>query len=590
MRSPNLLLNLVATIVAGLFLFSCASNQIVLAPSRQAVKSSSAKAPNKANAPAKSDETSKSVLQNNSQSSATSETSPSESKPAVKSSSGSSEVKIKPVVQSPKLLLENVGNPTAANDVIENKLNLNELEAAAADPNLINFKPQLLLKIGKVYLRKKEPERASEYLRSVSFLYPQSVYASQASVMLAALQANNIAESNVIGAILPLSGRNASVGQHALNAIRLGLGLNKGEKNFRLALFDSQSEPEMAAKGVDKLVNEDKAVAVIGGFTSREAYSIAARAELLSVPFIGFSQKPDLTSVGDYVFRNALTPEMQVNTLVDFAFEKLGAKRFGILYPNDSYGVEFSNTFWDHVLARGGQVTAAQTYDPKSTDFSDVTQKLVGLYYPEARAEELKQRLKEIKLAKKQAAQKKDPSLISPNTKSTRDNYSDAQVLPPVVNFDVLFVPDTSRALGQVIAFMKFYEVENMNYLGTNLWNSADLPKRAVIEDGAIYFVDAIDHTESAHRQTEFFKEYTAEFNEEPTLVEIQAYEAARILKDLVVGGANSRESLAFGLRNLGKTTVGVTGELNMSPQRDILRPIHVMMLDSGLVKKIQPD
>lgn len=555
-----------------LFIFSCASRPIVTAPSRQPQPTRPTKAPE----PVKTTPVKK-----------TPEVSPVVVLPPKAAPAPVQEVKIIPKVESPQVLLDSRNNISAATDIIENKLTLNELEAAAADPSLLNFKPQLLLKIGKVYQRNKEIDRASEYFRSVSSLYPQSVYASQAAVLLASLQSSSEADSNVIGAILPLTGRNASVGQHALNAIRLGLDLTKGETKFRVALFDSQSDADLAAKGVEKLVNEDKVIAIVGGFTSREAYSIATRAELLSVPFIGFSQKPDLTNVGEYVFRNALTPEMQVNKLVDFAIEKLSAKKFAILYPNDSYGVEFSNTFWDHVLARGGQITAAQTYDPKTTDFSEVTQKLVGLYYPEARAEELKQRKQEIRAAKKAAAAKrKDNS--TPTKTNQRDSYSEASILSPVVDFDVLFVPDTSRALGQVLAFMKFNEVLEMNYLGTNLWNSADLPKRAANEEGAIYFVDAIDNTDAAHRDTEFFKDYTAAYSEEPTLVEIQAYEAAKIIKQQVANGANGRESLAAALRTMGVSSAGVTGELQMSPQRDLIRPIHVMMLDAGVVKKLE--
>lgn len=556
----------------ALFMFSCASRPIVTAPSRQSQPTKAPKPPE----PVKTTPVKK-----------TPEAAPVVAQPPKAPPAPVQEVKIVPKVESPQALLDSRNNLSAATDLIENKLNLNELEAAAADPTLANFKPQLLLKVGKVYQKNKDVERASEYFRSVSSLYPQSVYASQAAVLLASLQSSSEADANVIGAILPLTGRNASVGQHALNAIRLGLDLTKGEIKFRVALFDSQSDPELAAKGVDKLVNEDKVIGIVGGFTSREAYSIASRAELLSVPFIGFSQKPDLTNVGEYVFRNALTPEMQVNKLVEFAVDKLSAKKFAILYPNDSYGVEFSNSFWDHVLARGGQVTAAQTYDPKTTDFSEVIQKLVGLYYPEARAEELKQRKQEIRASKKAAAAKKKDN-PNPTKTSQRDSYTEASILSPVADFDVLFVPDTSRALGQVLAFMKFNEVIEMNYLGTNLWNSADLPKRTANEEGSIYFVDAIDNTDAAHRDTEFFKDYTAAYNEEPTIVEIQAYEAAKIIKQQVANGANGRESLAAALRTMGTSSVGVTGELQMSPQRDLIRPIHVMTIDSGVLKKLE--
>lgn len=495
-----------------------------------------------------------------------------------------------PRVDTPDVLKKNTNNISLTSDLIENKLSINELEAAAADPDLVIFKPQILLKLGKLYQKNKDPDRASEYYRSVTTMFPQSVYSTQASILMTSLQASSEADSNVIGAILPLTGKNSSVGQHALNAIRLGLELNKAEKKFRIALFDSQSDPDLAVKGVDKLANEDKAIVILGGFSSKEAGAIASRAELLSIPFIGFSQKSGLTNTGEYVFRNAITPEMQVGKIVQFAFDKLSAKRFAVLYPNDSYGVEFANVFWDHVLARGGQVTAAQTYDPKTTDFSEVTQKLVGTFYEEARTEELEKKLKDEKKAKadkKKLAKKTEQPEAAPKKVNTRDHWGEQNVLPPIVDFDVLFVPDSSRALGQVLAFMKYNDVADMNYLGTNLWNTPDLPKRTANEDAGIYFVEALDLSDSSTRSSSFFKDYMETYNEEPTLIEVQAFEAARIVKDQISAGATGRESLAASLRALSPWT-GVTGQLRMSNQREFIRPLNVLTIDSGLVKKIE--
>ena len=491
-------------------------------------------------------------------------------------------------------LKKNITNEKISTDLIENKLSSAELETVAGDSYFTALKPQLLLKIGRTHLKNRQPDRAAEYFRSVAALFPQSTYATQANVLLSTIHLANDVDAKVIGAILPLTGKNASLGQHALNAIRMGLDLNNPENKFRLALFDSQSNPEHAATGVDKLIKEDKAIVLLGGFTAREAASIATRAELLSTPYFGFSQKSGLTNIGDYVFRNSVTPEMQVDKLVQFAFEKLGAKKFAILFPNDSYGVEFSSIFWDHILAHGGEITAAQTYDPKETDFTEAIQKLVGTHYVEARSEEYETRVKELKEQKEQknlkdtleaAGEKSNKKPVA--KKNSRDHWSAENVLPPIVDFDVLFVPDSSRALGQILAFMSYNDVKNMKYLGTNIWNSPDLPKRAANHNSGVYFVDAIDISQTNSEPVPFFKEYLALYKEAPTLVEIQAYEVARIVKEQIKGRATSRESLASSLRSMGSSD-GVTGQLRMSSQRELERPIHVLTLDSGILKKIE--
>ncbi len=406
-------------------------------------------------------------------------------------------------------------------------------------------------------------------------------------------------DAKVIGAVLPLSGKNASIGQRALNAIKMGLDLipslrgagaaaAASDNKLRLAVFDSQSSPELAAQGADKLVKEDKAIALLGGFTAKEATALALRAEELRTPYIGFSQKSGLTAIGNYIFRNSVTPEMQVDKLVQFAFDQLSARRFAILFPNDTYGVEFSNIFWDHVLARGGEITAAQTYDPKENDFSEIIQKITGTYYLEARAEEYAEKQLELK-ASKAAAMKKNKK------KGGRGRWTEEGLLSPIVDFDVLFIPDSSRTLGQIIAFMKYHEVTGLKYLGTNIWNSPDLPARTAGGKNSFYFVDALDFSDVSGScggaatcpSNRFFKDYLKLYGEEPTMVEVQAYESAKIIKNQLLSGVSTRAMLADNLRSLGRSP-GITGELRMSSQREIERPIHVLTLDSGLVKKIK--
>lgn len=555
----------VILVLAGFFIFGCANKRVVYHPTRQ-------QQPRPTQQPA----------------------APNQQQPITQTPPAQSGSQVQPVTPNPAPMLppvsaqrpteptnnltelrKNISNTKIAEDLIENKLSEQELEIAAATPSFEAVKVHVLLKLGKTNQKNRNAGRAAEYYRAVTALYPNTPQATQAAALLNNIQMSYAVDARVIGAVLPLTGRMSSIGQHALNAIRLGLELNKPDAKYRLALFDSQSNADMAAKGVDKLIKEDKAIAILGGFTATEATAIAHQAEMFNVPYVGFSQKAGLTNIGENIFRNALTPEMQVDKLVQFAFDKLNARKFAIVFPNDSYGTEFSNIFWDHVLARGGEVTAAQTYDPKETDFSEISQKLLGTFHIEARAEEYKQRLAQLKARKK-------------NQKATRDHWADENVLSPIVDFDVVFVPDSSRALGQLLAFMKYYDVRNMNYIGTNIWNSPDLPKRTANENAGLYFVDALDSSQgSTQHENTFFKEYIAQYSENPTIVEVQAYEAARLVKTQLDSGASTRESLASRMRYLGRMS-GATGELRMSNQRELQRPLHILTLDAGLIKKIE--
>lgn len=385
-------------------------------------------------------------------------------------------------------------------------------------------------------------------------------------------------DAKKIGAILPLTGKNAGIGQRALAALRLGLGLTESSPQLSLALYDSQGRPELAAAGVQKLLKDNGVIAIFGGLSAKEALVIAEKADFFEVPFFSFSQKSGLTDNFDFTFRNAVTAEMQVDTLAEFSFQKLSLKRYAILYPNDAYGVEFANKFWDQVLARGGVVTAAQTYDPKSSDLNNLVQKMVGTFYAEDRADEVRAKLKELKLkkAKKEASSAK---------RNSRENEVAENILEPIVDFDAIFIPDGGRALGQAMAFLKSNDIHNLTYLGTNLWNTPDLVRRAGTHDERLFFVDTESTVSEKTTSSDFYKKYFALNQEEPQLLEAQTYEAAKIVRELIGSGATSRDSVASQLRSMGRRS-GAYGEIRMNNNKELERDLTILTVNQGTIRK----
>ncbi|MBK7845680.1 MAG: ABC transporter substrate-binding protein [Bdellovibrionales bacterium] len=146
-----------------------------------------------------------------------------------------------------------------------------------------------------------------------------------------------------------------------------------------MAVLDSEGNPDIARRSVERLVTEDHVIALIGSLLSKTAVAVASKSDELGVPSIALSSKSGITEIGPTVFET-LTGEMQVRQLVNVAMNDLGITRFAIMYPNDAYGVEYANLFWDEVLARGGTISGAQTYEPNQTDFSAPIQRLVGTF------------------------------------------------------------------------------------------------------------------------------------------------------------------------------------------------------------------
>ena len=176
----------------------------------------------------------------------------------------------------------------------------------------------------------------------------------------------------VIGAILPLSGRGREVGQRALRGLMLAAGIPSNGPTApgapQLVFRDTGGDPARAAAAVDELVQLHRVIAIIGAIGNDEAAAAAARAQALGVPLLTLTTAGDVTSRGAMIFRVFSTPEMEIDTLVTRARAN-GATRFATLGPTNGYGDLMRSAFARAVSAHGGVLVATQTYAPGATSF-----------------------------------------------------------------------------------------------------------------------------------------------------------------------------------------------------------------------------
>lgn len=448
-------------------------------------------------------------------------------------------------------------------DIVEHKLSVDQLERVADGSDYGFLRGHAMFRLGELAIEDGNVSAAKKYFATVVDYLPGSDLALRAQEINAQLDASRNVSSHTVGVVLPLSGKNAPVGQRALRGLEMGLGLHLPGSGFKLAVMDSEGHPDSARRGVERLVREDNAIAIVGSLLSKTAPAVATKADELGVPTLGLSQRSGLNEIGPSVFRNSLTSAMQVRQLVRTSMQDLGMTKFAILYPNDAYGVEFANVFWDEVLARGGKITAVQPYSVRETDFRLVIQRLVGTYYGEAREDEFKVRLREI--------QKTDKK------RSSRKSNLEA-VLPPITDFDAIFIPDSSKAMGQIAAMLSYNDVKGPKLLGTNLWNTRDIAKRAGHFANSLIFVDSLGPD---FRNSRFVSEYKSLYGQEPSLIEVQAYDSGLILRQLIASGANSRQDLIKELTRLNQFP-GVLGPLTVNPEREIERPVSVLTVEKG--------
>ena len=236
----------------------------------------------------------------------------------------------------------------------------------------------LLYQLGLRKFEADQPEEALKVFTEYINKFPGHENQDQAREFITMINQRFAFNRYDIGCLLPLSGSHAAYGQRALRGIKLALNtyhsLNEGI-HLNLIVQDSQSDEQIAVKGVQSL-NKKNVSAIIGPMSACEF--AVKEAQTQKVPIIVLSQKDGIPDLGDYVFRNFLTPQMQIDTIVPYAIEKLGARRFVILYPEDTYGETFMTLFQDKVSAYGEQVVGAEAIQPGQTDFGESIKKLIN--------------------------------------------------------------------------------------------------------------------------------------------------------------------------------------------------------------------
>ncbi|MEO5616718.1 MAG: ABC transporter substrate-binding protein [Candidatus Eisenbacteria bacterium] len=185
-------------------------------------------------------------------------------------------------------------------------------------------------------------------------------------------------EELVIGEYGSLTGNDADFGQSTKKGVEMALDELTAEKQgkigglpVRAVVEDDQGRPEEAATVVQKLINQDRVLAVIGEVASSRSLAGAPICQQNSVPMISPSSTNfKVTQVGDYIFRMCFIDDFQGVVMARFTGETLGLKRVAILKDvKNDYSVGLTSVYTEAYVARGGTVVTEQAYSAGDQDF-----------------------------------------------------------------------------------------------------------------------------------------------------------------------------------------------------------------------------
>ncbi len=193
-----------------------------------------------------------------------------------------------------------------------------------------------------------------------------------------------------IGVIAPLSGGAAEVGTVIVNAMQLGaknVNANNGVngRQVQLVIEDGKCNPKDATSAAQKLIQVDDVKMIIGGVCSGETLGAAPVAEAAKVLlFSPSSSSPDITTAGDYVFRNTPSDIFGGKIAAEQAVAR-GYKRVAIMLEDVDYSRGVVKVFKQRLTELGGTVVAEEVYSSDVTALDMRTQALkIASTNPEA--------------------------------------------------------------------------------------------------------------------------------------------------------------------------------------------------------------
>ncbi|MDR3673352.1 MAG: ABC transporter substrate-binding protein [Holophaga sp.] len=180
----------------------------------------------------------------------------------------------------------------------------------------------------------------------------------------------------VIGGVAPVTGEGATFGASTRNGFELAFqDCNAGGgllgKQVKLAFGDDKGDPAEGAAVVTKLIQQSKAVAVLGPVMSKVALAGAPICQSHQTPLIATTAtNPKVTQVGDFIYRACFIDPFQGTVGAIFACNGLKTKKAACLFDvGNDYTKGLSAFFRAKYLALGGQVVGFEGHATGATDF-----------------------------------------------------------------------------------------------------------------------------------------------------------------------------------------------------------------------------
>lgn len=344
-----------------------------------------------------------------------------------------------------------------------------------------------------------------------------------------------------VGGLLEMTGGSASFGISGKNGIDLALKkINEkgvlGGKKLSLVVADTKSEASEATNGMQKLISQDKVVAVIGPNQSSAVIASGAinnGAKVVDITPMGTN--PDVTvdpktkKVKPYSFRTCFIDPFQGTVMASFASNELKVKKAAIYIDNTSdYAKGLAQFFKENFVKNGGQVVIEEAYLQKDTDF-----------------------------------------------KSTLTKIKAAQP-------DFIYIPGYYQEVGLIVKQAREMGI-TVPMAGGDGWDSAKLPEiagKAALEN--TFFSSLYSPDDTSDLNKEFVAEYKKAYNTNPDVFAALAYDSTLLVaKAIEDAGSADPAKIAEAMAKI-KGFKGVSGEVTFNEEHNPIKSAVIIEHKDG--------
>jgi branched-chain amino acid transport system substrate-binding protein len=185
----------------------------------------------------------------------------------------------------------------------------------------------------------------------------------------------------VVGAILPLTGNSAVLGDFVKQGVDVALAeinasFPDSARRLRIVYGDSKNEAPEGISVYRKLKDIDGASVFLVAMSSVSSALVPLADQDHTILFATTVSASGFPSQSPWVFRLFITADIDAATAACFARDSLGAKTAAILHVEDDFGKSFAAVFERTFTDKGGKVGFQEGFAKTAMDYKDLAAKV----------------------------------------------------------------------------------------------------------------------------------------------------------------------------------------------------------------------